>query len=83
MTGEQNLDLIRQIEEHRAFLLTVLSQNPALLARAELRVRELMEPLPIARWRLDDLNVGRIEAVPGDEVFEKVRRRLGRPGESE
>ena len=46
MTGEQNLNLIRQIEEHREFLLTVLSQNPALLARAEPRVRELMEPLP-------------------------------------
>ena len=28
MTGEQNLNLIRQIEEHRGFLLTVLSQNP-------------------------------------------------------
>lgn len=48
MTGEQNLGLIRQIEEHRAFLLTVLSQNPALLARAEPRVRELMKPLPLA-----------------------------------
>lgn len=46
MTGEQNLGLIRQIEEHRAFLLTVLSQNPALLARAEPRVRELLQPLP-------------------------------------
>lgn len=48
MTGEQNLNLIRQIEEHREFLLTVLSQNPVLLARAEPRVRELMEPLPQA-----------------------------------
>ena len=47
MTGEQNLSLIRQIEANREFLLTVLSQNPALLARAELRVRELMEPLPV------------------------------------
>lgn len=83
MTGEQNLKLIRRIEEHREFLLTVLSQNPTLLARAEPRVRELMEPLPIARWRLDDLDAGRIEAVPGDEVFEKVRRRLCRPGASE
>ena len=46
MTGEDNLGVIRQIEEHRAFLLTVLSQNPALLARAEPRVRELLEPLP-------------------------------------
>lgn len=46
MTGEQNLGLIRQIEENREFLLTVLSQNPALLARAEPRIRQLMEPLP-------------------------------------
>lgn len=46
MTGEQNLGLIRQIEANREFLLTVLSQNPALLARAEPRVRQLMEPLP-------------------------------------
>lgn len=46
MTGEESLGLIRQIEEHRAFLLTVLSQNPVLLARAEPRVRELLQPLP-------------------------------------
>lgn len=46
MSGEENLALIRQIEEHRAFLLTILSQNPALLARAEPRIRELLEPLP-------------------------------------
>ena len=45
MTGEQNLGLIRQIEEHREFLLTILSQNPLLLARAEPRVRELLQPL--------------------------------------
>jgi hypothetical protein len=47
MTGEQNLSLIRQIEEHRAFLLTILNQNPALLMRAEPRIRQLMEPLPV------------------------------------
>ena len=46
MTGEQNLGLVRQIEAYREFLLTVLSQNPALLARAEPRIRELLEPLP-------------------------------------
>jgi hypothetical protein len=46
MTGEQNLALIRQIEDHRAFLLTILSQNPVLLARAEPRIRELLKPLP-------------------------------------
>jgi hypothetical protein len=46
MTGEQNLGLVRQIEANREFLLTILSQNPALLARAEPRVRQLLEPLP-------------------------------------
>lgn len=30
-----------------------------------------------ARRRLDDLDSGRAAAVPGDEVFEKVCRRLG------
>lgn len=55
MTGEQNLSLIRQIEEHRAFLLTVLSQNPALLVRAEPRVRELMKPLPVAEADADKI----------------------------
>lgn len=33
--------------------------------------------LATARRRLDDLDSGRVEAVPGDEVFERVRRRLG------
>jgi putative addiction module component (TIGR02574 family) len=32
--------------------------------------------LAIARRRLDDLDSGRVAAVPGDEVFEKVCRRL-------
>ena len=48
MTGEQNLGLIREIEANRDFLLTVLSQNPALLARAEPRIRQLLEPLTVA-----------------------------------
>ncbi len=48
MTGKQNLSLIRQIEANREFLLTVLSQNPVLLARAEPRIRQLLEPLTIA-----------------------------------
>ena len=32
--------------------------------------------LVTARRRLDDLDSGRVKAVPGDEVFEQVRRRL-------
>jgi len=47
MTGEQNLGLIREIEANRDFLLMVLSQNPALLARAEPRIRQLLEPLTV------------------------------------
>lgn len=55
MTGEQNLGLIRQIEANREFLLTILSQNPALLARAEPRIRELLEPLsPVSSSRPED-----------------------------
>lgn len=54
MTGEQNLGLIREIEANRDFLLTVLSQNPALLARAEPRIRQLMEPLPVADGQGDE-----------------------------
>jgi len=33
--------------------------------------------LAVARRRLDDLDSGRVKAIPGDEVFERVRRRLG------
>ncbi|MDO8960113.1 MAG: addiction module protein [Rhodocyclaceae bacterium] len=32
--------------------------------------------LAVARRRLDELRSGRVEAVPGEAVFEKVRRRL-------
>ena len=33
--------------------------------------------LVAARRRLEDLDSGRVSAVLGEEVFEKVRRRLG------
>jgi putative addiction module component (TIGR02574 family) len=33
--------------------------------------------LATARRRLDELDSGRVAAIPGDAVFEKVRRRLG------
>ena len=45
MTGEQNLRLIREIEANRSFLLMVYRQNPTLLARAEPRIRQLIEPV--------------------------------------
>ena len=34
--------------------------------------------LAVARRRLDELDSGRVEAIPGEEVFERVRQRLGR-----
>ncbi|MBH1975901.1 MAG: addiction module protein [Rhodocyclales bacterium] len=34
--------------------------------------------LAVARRRLDDLDTGRVKAIPGEEVLEKVRRRLGK-----
>jgi len=46
MTAEENLRLIREIEANRAFLLETYRQNPALLERAEPRIRQLFEPLP-------------------------------------
>lgn len=46
MTADDNLRLIREIEANREFLLAAYRQNPALLARAEPRIRELFEPLP-------------------------------------
>lgn len=30
----------------------------------------------VARRRLDDIRAGRVETVPGDEVFEKIRNRF-------
>ncbi len=32
--------------------------------------------LAVAKQRLDEMRAGRVEAIPGDAVFEKVRRRL-------
>jgi hypothetical protein len=48
MTADENLRLIRKIEADRAFLLAAYQQNPELMARAEARIRELFEPLPVA-----------------------------------
>jgi hypothetical protein len=44
LNGEQNLRLIREIEANRAFMLAIYRQNPALLEKAEPRVRELFAP---------------------------------------
>ncbi len=40
MNAERNLALLREIEANRWFLLMAYRDNPALLARAEPRIRE-------------------------------------------
>lgn len=46
MTGAQNLRLLQEIEANRAFILDAYRQNPGLLAKAELRILQLLQPLP-------------------------------------
>jgi hypothetical protein len=47
VNGEQNLRLIREIEANREFMLAVYRQNPALLEKAEPRVRDLFAPADV------------------------------------
>jgi hypothetical protein len=44
MNAERNLALLRQIEANRWFLLMAYQDNPALLARAEPRIRDWFAP---------------------------------------
>ena len=46
MSPEDNLLLLQEIEANRRFLLAAYRQNPALLARAEPRIKELLQPMP-------------------------------------
>ncbi len=59
--------------EERALLVDSLLQtlNPADESNAAAW-------LAVARRRLDDLDSGRVAAIPGADVFERVRQRLGR-----
>jgi hypothetical protein len=43
MTAAQNYLLLREIEANREFILLAYQQNPTLLARAELRIRQLFD----------------------------------------
>ncbi|TNC96190.1 MAG: hypothetical protein FD121_1200 [Gallionellaceae bacterium] len=42
-SAEDNYQIIRQLQDGRDFLLTMLEQNPSLLKTAEPRIRELFE----------------------------------------
>lgn len=56
----QSAKVTREIEAHREFPLTACRLDPALLARAEPRIRRLFEPLPeidsawLVRWSSGD-----------------------------
>lgn len=63
-TPEQNLQLLREVEENRRFLLLVYASNPALLAGAEPRIRALFEPLPSASMTaLHGIHAGNARAL--------------------
>jgi hypothetical protein len=34
--------------------------------------------MEVAQRRLDELRAGRVEAVPGETVFERIRQRYGK-----
>lgn len=46
LTAEQNLKLLREIDANRRFLLLALQSNPALLKRADERVRAWFQTIP-------------------------------------
>jgi hypothetical protein len=46
VNADQNLRLLREIEANRTFILSAYQQNPQLLANAELRIQQLLRPLP-------------------------------------
>ena len=43
MTAEQNYRLLQEIDANRRFLLAAYRDNPALLARAEPRIRQFVD----------------------------------------
>jgi hypothetical protein len=53
MTAEQNYRLLQEIDANRRFLLAAYRDNPALLARAEPRIRQFVD------------TAGKIGALPG------------------
>ena len=52
-TAEQNLQLLREIEANRAFMIELYRQNPALLESAESRIKALFMPIPERPVRAD------------------------------
>lgn len=48
MNAEQNNRLLQEIDANRLFMLQAYQGNPDLLAKAEVRIRQLFEPAPFA-----------------------------------
>ena len=57
--------------EERAMIVDSLLQT---LNPVDMEVEK--EWLKVARTRLDELRSGRVKAIPGNEVFDKIRKRL-------
>jgi hypothetical protein len=49
LTPEENLQLLREIEENRAFILLAYQSDPALLKVADPQIRRLFENIQEAR----------------------------------
>jgi hypothetical protein len=56
MTAEQNYRLLQEIDANRRFLLAAYRDNPALLARAEPRIRQFV---------VDTAGGGKTGTLPG------------------
>lgn len=54
LTPEENLQLLRQIEANRAFILLAYQSDPALLKLADPEIRRLFENVNEAKRETDD-----------------------------
>jgi hypothetical protein len=63
MNAERNLALLREIEANRWFLLMAYRENPALLARAEPRIRDwlALQGLPGSTPDVPQIDAGQTE----------------------
>jgi len=66
MNAERNLGLLREIEANRWFLLMAYRDNPALLARAEPRIRDWFALQGQPESTSDDPQIGAARSEPSE-----------------
>jgi hypothetical protein len=66
MNAERNLALLRQIEANRWFLLMAYQDNPALMARAEPRIRDWFALPGRSKSTADVPQIGAARPEPDD-----------------